>query len=169
MTGPEKGYHFEWRAEDAHLAQTLEKLLEKCDLPLHEYTRGGRRVIYLKGAEQISAALALMGAGGSVLRMENIRVQKQLREQAVRAANCDEHNGERMLDAAQKQAQACRDISLRVGLFTLPPALREIALIRMENPDMSLAQLGEMMDPPISKSAVNHRLRRLVEIADHLE
>lgn len=169
MTNPEKGYHFEWKAEDAHLGETLGRLLEKCDLPYHTYERKGKQVVYLKGAEQISDMLALMGASSSVLKMENIRVHKQIRGQAVRAANCDEHNSEKMLDAGAKQAEAIRQISLREGLFTLPPALREIARLRLENPDLSLLELGNALNPPIGKSAVNHRLRRLMEIAERLE
>ncbi len=169
MSNPEKSYHLEWRAEDDRLAETLRRLLEKAEMPATVYERKGQSVVCLKRAEHVSDMLALMGAGGSVLKMENIRVSRQTRLRASRAANCDEHNSERMLDAAQKQARACRDISLRVGLFTLPPALRETARARMENPDLSLAELGAMMDPPVSKSAVNHRLRRLTEIAEHLE
>ena len=169
MTNPEKGYHFEWKAEDERLAQTLEKLLEKCGLPFHSYTRKGQQVIYLKDAQQISDILAVMGAGSSVLEMENIRIRKQLRAAATRAANCDEHNSEKMLDAGQSQSEAIRRISLVRGLFTLPPALREAARLRVENPDLSLKELGEMMDPPVGKSGVNHRLRRLMEIAEQLE
>lgn len=169
MTSPEKSYHFEWKAEDSHLTEVLEKLLEKCNLPYHTYERKGRRVVYLKGAEQISDILAMMGASGSVLRMENIRVKKQIREQAVRAANCDEHNSEKMLDAGARQAEAIRQISLREGLFTLPPALRELARVRLENPDLSLQELGNSLNPPIGKSAVNHRMRRLMDIAEKLE
>ena len=168
VTNPEKGYHFEWKADDEHLPQVLGKLLEKCGLPFHTYQRSGQQVVYLKGAQQIADALALMGAGQSVLQMENIRIRKQLRAAAVRAANCDEHNGERMLDAAQKQAEAVRRISLKQGLFTLPPALREVARIRLENPDLSLKELGEMLDPPVGKSGINHRMRRLMEIAENL-
>ena len=169
MSNPEKAYHLEWNAEDDRLPETLKRLLEKSGLPGHSYRRKEQTVVYLKGAEQISEVLALMGASRSVLKMENIRVNKQTRLRAARAANCDEHNSEKMLDAAQKQARSCRDISLRMGLFTLPPALQAMARARMENPDMSLTELGEMMNPPISKSAVNHRLRRLMEIAEGLE
>ena len=165
VTNPEKGYHFEWKAEDEHLTQVLGKLLEKSDLPFHTYTRNGQQVVYLKGAQQIADTLALMGAGQSVLQMENIRVSKQVRAAAVRAANCDEHNGEKMLDAAQRQAEMIRQISLKQGLFTLPPALREVARLRMDNPELSLKELGEMLDPPVGKSGINHRMRRLMEIA----
>ena len=169
VTNPEKSYHFEWKAEDDQLAQTLEKLIEKSDLPFRSYERKGQRVIYLKDAQQISDILALMGAGSSVLEMENVRIRKQLRAAATRAANCDEHNSEKMLDAGQKQAEAIRRISLARGLFTLPPALREIARLRVENPDMSLAELGGMLEPPVGKSGVNHRIRRLMEIARQVE
>ena len=149
--------------------RTLEKLLEKNGLPFRSYFRRGQQVIYLKDAQQISDTLAMMGAGSSVLEMENIRIRKQLRASAVRAANCDEHNSEKMLDAGLKQAEAIRQISLKQGLFTLPPALREIARLRVENPDLSLQQLGEMLDPPVGKSGANHRMRRLMEIADQLD
>ena len=168
VTSPEKEYHFEWQAEDQALADTLEKLLPKCELPFHSYTRKGRRVVYLKGAQQIADVLALMGASGSMLEMENTRIRKQMRAAATRGANCDEHNGEKMLDAAEQQARAIARISLKVGLFTLPPTLQSLARARLENQDLSLKQLGEIMDPPLSKNAVNHRMRRLMEIADGL-
>ena len=168
VTNPEKGYHFEWKSDDGHLPQVLEKLLEKCELPFHTYTRSGQQVVYLKGAQQIADALALMGAARSVLALENTRVGKQIRAAATRAANCDEHNGEKMLDAAQQQAEAIRKISIRQGLFTLPPALQEMARLRLENTELSLKELGEMTNPPIGKSGANHRMRRLMEIAENL-
>ena len=168
VTNPEKDYHFEWKAEDENLPRILEKLLEKCSMPFRTYDRKGQQVVYLKGAQYIADMLALMGAGQSVLEMETIRVGKQVKAAAVRAANCDEHNGEKMLDAAQKQAETIRQISLKQGLFTLPPGLREIARLRLENPELSLKELGEMMDPPVGKSGVNHRMRRLMEIGESL-
>ena len=169
MTNPEKGYHFEWKAEDGHLPGMLEKLLEKSGLPFHSYMRKGRQVVYLKGAQQIADMLAMIGAGQSVLAMETIRVGKQVKAAAVRAANCDEHNGEKMLDAAQKQSEIIRQISLKQGLFTLPPGLQSIARLRLEHPELSLKELGEALDPPVGKSGVNHRMRRLMEIAATLE
>ena len=79
MTSPEKGYHLEWVAEEPTLRQTLAKLLEKSGLPVHEHVRKGKNVLYLKGAQQIADVLALMGASGAMLQMENIRIQKQMR------------------------------------------------------------------------------------------
>ena len=169
MTNPEKGYHLEWKTENNSMRNTLQKLIEKSGMPFHCYDRKSLQVVYLKNADDISSMLALMGASGSVLALENIRVKHQIRLRASRAANCDEHNSERMLDAGLKQAEACRDISLGRGLFTLPPALREIARLRMEHPELSLTELGEIMNPPLSKNAVNHRMRRLMKLAEKLE
>lgn len=169
MADPERSYHLEWRADDEHLAEVLEKLLEKCDMTGKTYMRKQRQVVYLKGAQQISDMLALMGASHSVLDTESIRVRKQIRTSAVRAVNCDEHNGEKMLDASQKQMNDIRLISLKTGLFNLPPALQEMARLRIENPAVSLQELGQMMNPPIGKSGVNHRMRRLAEIAEKIK
>lgn len=168
MTNPDKGYHLEWKTDDERFAQTLSKLLVKNGMPCRSYQRRGQQVIYLKDAQQISDMLAMMGAGSAKMEMENTRIRKQLRAEATRISNCDEHNSEKMLDAGQKQSNAIRQISLKQGLFTLPPGLQEMARLRLENPDLSLQQLGEMLDPPLGKSGVNHRMRRLMEIADGL-
>ena len=168
VTSPEKGYHFEWVAEDQSLRQTLERLLEKSGLPVHEHVRRGQNVIYLKGAQEITDMLALMGATHAVLEMENIRITKQMRAGANRASNCDEHNSERMLNAADGQIEAIKLISIQRGLFTLPPGLREMARLRLEHTSLSLAELGQLMEPPVGKSGVNHRMRRLMDIANEI-
>lgn len=165
MNHPEKSYHFEWAAEDQSLRNTLAKLLDKCDLPVHEHLRKGQHVMYLKGAQQIADMLALMGASQAVLDMENIRIKKQMRANVNRAANCDEHNFERIADAAVEQIEAIKLISIQRGLFTLPPGLQEIARLRLEHVSLSLTELGQMLDPPVGKSGVNHRMRRLMDIA----
>ena len=169
VSSPEKEYHLEWNAEDESLADTLGKLLEKNGLQGHTCQRRGRQILYFKSGQEIADLLAMMGASQSVLSFENTRIRKQLRARATRAANCDEHNSEKMLDTAQRQAEAIRRISLKQGLFTLPPALREIARLRVENPDLSLKELGEMMEPKVGKSGVNHRMRRLMALAEQLE
>lgn len=168
MNNPEKSYHFEWVAEDQSLRQTLAKLLDKSGLPVHEHVRKGQNVMYLKGAQQIADMLALMGASQAVLEMENIRIKKQMRAEANRASNCDEHNSERMLNAADEQIEAIKLISIQRGLFTLPPGLQEIARLRLEHTSLSLNELGQLMDPPVGKSGVNHRMRRLMDIAKEI-
>jgi len=167
MTNPEKGYHLEWKAEDDRLPETLKRLMEKIDMPYRAYTRKGQTVVYLKNADQISDMLAMMGAGHSMTEMENIRAKKQTIERTIRAANCDEHNSEKMLDAALNQAAACRKIENTRGLESLPETLKVIARARIENPYLSLKELGEKLEPPISKGAVNHRMRRLMEMAEN--
>ena len=169
VSHPEKGYHFEWKAEDETLPGILQKLLEKCELPYHCYERQNKKVVYLKGAEQIQDVLALMGASSSYFFMQDTYMKKQSVAAATRAVNCDEHNGERMLDAAQRQIEAIKTISLRQGLFTLPPALREVAELRKEHSELSLADIGQMLDPPVGKSGINHRMRRLMEIAEKIK
>ena len=169
MTSPEKGYHFEWIAQEDSLRQTLKRLLEKSGLPVHEHVRKGIHVIYLKGAQQIADVMALMGASGSLLQMENIRIQKQMRGDANRASNCDEHNSEKMIAAAVKQVDAIKLISIQRGLSSLPPALETIARMRLEHTEMSLTELGQLLEPPVGKSGVNHRMRRLMEIAREIE
>ena len=169
MTSPEKEYHFEWIAQEPTLRQTLRKLLDKSGLPVHEHVRKGVHVIYLKGAQQISDTLALMGASGSLLQMENIRIQKQMRGDANRASNCDEHNSEKMIGAALRQIEAIKLISIHRGLSSLPPALEKMARLRLEHTEMSLTELGQLLDPPVGKSGVNHRMRRLMDVAAEIE
>lgn len=164
MTNPEKEYHFEITAGDQSLVRELSRLLEKCGLPVNTYQRKGSTVVYLKSAQHISDVMALMGASNSVFAMEDIRIRKQARGAANRAINCDEHNFQRMLDAADTQVEGIRRYVIAKGLRSLPPALQEIAQKRLDNADLSLAELGQQFEPPLSKSAVNHRMRRLMEI-----
>lgn len=164
MSNPEKAYHFEITADDPSLVRELSRLMQKCDLPVSTYTRKGSTVVYLKSAQQISDVMALMGASNSVFAMEDVRIRKQARGAANRAINCDEHNFQRMLDAADTQVEGIRRYVIAKGMRSLPPALQEIAQKRLDNADLSLVELGQQFEPPLSKSAVNHRMRRLMEI-----
>ena len=105
----------------------VEKQLERGGLPARDTLRRGVPVVYLKGAQQIADALALMEAPQAVMRLENIRITRQMRGEANRGRNCDEHNSERQLDAARDQEEAIRLLAIHAGLYTLPPALRQIA------------------------------------------
>lgn len=169
MTSPEKNYHLEWVAADETLAQTLERVLDKTEIHPHTQLRRGQTVVYLKSAQQIVDVLALMGASQAVMDMENVRITRQLRGQANRAANCDVHNTEKTMNASEQQLQAIEVIREKKGLNSLSPALRQIARLRMENAEVSLEELGQMLDPPIGKSGVNHRMRRLIALAQNLE
>ena len=169
MTTPDKEYHFEISTTQNVMVKELSRLLDKCDLPVNTYTRKGATVVYLKSAQHISDALALMGAAGSVFALEDVRIRKQARGAANRAINCDGHNLERTVAAAEEQVQAIRRYVIARGLRSLPKALQEIAQKRLDNVDMSLVELGQLFEPPLSKSAVNHRMRRLMEIVRQLE
>ncbi len=164
MSNPEKEYHFEITAGDQSQVRELSRLLQKSDLPVNTYQRKGETVVYLKSAQQISDAMAMMGATNSVFAMEDIRIRKQARGAANRAINCDEHNFQRMLDAADAQVEGIRRYVIVKGMRSLPPALQEIAQKRLDNADLSLVELGQLFEPPLTKSAVNHRMRRLMDI-----
>ena len=169
MTNPEKNYHLEWIAVDETLAQSLDKVLEKTEIRPHTQTRRGQTVVYLKSAQQIVDVLAMMGANQAVMDMENVRIMRQLRGQANRAANCDMHNTEKTINASEEQIRAISRIMEKQGLDSLPPALRQIAKLRLDNVDASLEELGQKLKPAIGKSGVNHRMRRLIAIAESLE
>lgn len=164
MTTPDKDYHFEITAADESMVKELKRLMEKCDLPFNHYQRKGQTVVYLKSAQHISDTLALMGASNSMFALEDVRIRKQARGAANRAINCDGHNLEKVVAAAEEQVRGIRQYVLKKGLRSLPPALQEIAEKRLENVDISLTDLGQLFEPPLSKSAVNHRMRRLMEL-----
>lgn len=163
MTSPDKEYHFEVSTTDQSMVKELSRLMDKCNLPFNSYERKGQTVVYLKSAQQVSDVLALMGASNSVFALEDVRIRKQARGAANRAINCDGHNLERVVTAAEEQARGIRFYVIEKGLRSLPPALQEIAEKRLENADISLTDLGQLFEPPLSKSAVNHRMRRLME------
>ena len=169
MTTPDKDYHFEVSTTQNIMVKELSRLLEKSDLPVNTYTRKGATVVYLKSAQHISDALALMGASNSVFALEDVRIRKQARGAANRAINCDGHNLDRTIAAAEEQVQGIRRYVIEKGLRSLPPALQEIAQKRLDNVDMSLVELGQLFEPPLSKSAVNHRMRRLMDVVRQLE
>ncbi|MCH5287219.1 MAG: DNA-binding protein WhiA [Christensenellaceae bacterium] len=165
MNDPERSYHFEWIAGNEGLLKELTRLLEKSGLPANAYERRGVPVVYLKSADDIAGALALMGANRSLLELEDVRVRKQVHGQAVRASSCDDNNIDRAASAAMEQIEAIRYLADHGGLDTLPEGLREAARLRLDNPGLNLTELGQLMTPPVGKSGVNHRMRRLTEAA----
>ena len=169
MNNPERGYHLEWVAANQNLKTSLTRVLEKIDLHPHSYQRRGAEVLYLKSAQQVADVLAMMGAHRAVLALENTRVTHQTRLQATRASNCDEHNSERQLTAAQAQLEAIRLLEEAGRLEALPEEVRAVAEARRAHPEEPLAALGQAMDPPLGKSGVNHRMRRLMEAAKLLQ
>ena len=125
-------------------------------------------VVYLKEASQIVDMLNIMEATNALMDMENIRILKEMRNTVNRKVNCETANLNKTVSAAVKQIEDIRYIQDRVGLKKLPEGLLEMAQVRLEYPNASLKELGDLLSVPIGKSGVNHRLRKLSEIADKL-
>lgn len=127
--------------------------------------RKAQFAVYLKNAEDISEMLTRIGAHAALLSFENTRILKELRNNVNRLANCDSNNIDRTIKTAQTQIEDIEFIDEHLGIEKLPPPIKEIANLRLMEPNASLAELGEMCSPPIGKSGVNNRIRRLTEIA----
>lgn len=168
ISDPQKSYHFEVVCQDEAQAQLLQELYRAFELDAKIVQRKKYYIVYLKEGAQIVDALNVMGAYVALMNLENVRIVKEMRGSVNRIVNCETANINKVVGAAYRQVEDIRYIQSRIGLDELPPALREIALIRMEYPDSSLKELGELCDPPVGKSGVNHRLRKLGEIAAKL-
>jgi len=169
VTPPEKSHHLEFVCNNRSRADAIVRLLERDGLESSVTQRRGAFVVYMKRGAQISTLLGMMGATRAMMRYENILAQRSLHESVMRATNCDHNNMMRQIGAAQRQIEAIRTIQKKDGFSSLPASLRELAQLRLSNPDASLEQLGEMASPPVGKSGVNHRFRKLMEIAKSYE
>jgi len=169
VADPNKSYHLEISARDEETAGILCALMEDFELNPKIVLRKGAYVVYIKDAELISDFLKLTGAHKSLLDYENIRVEKEMRNNINRAVNCETANLQKTLDASFKQIESIKYIQDTKGLGVLPEPLRELAVLRLENPDLSLSELGNMLDPVLGKSGVSHRMRRIINYADRLK
>ncbi|MHB1341957.1 MAG: DNA-binding protein WhiA [Coriobacteriia bacterium] len=165
VADPHGDFHFELTAENEQIAEDLTSLMGRFDMSARVTQRRGTYAVYLKGAEPIVTFLALVGAHRALLRTEDVRIIKGMRNDVNRLVNAETANLQKSADAAMAQIEAIRRLADSRGLDNLPPALRELAELRLENPDASLRELGELAEPPLSKSAVYHRIRRLEELA----
>jgi len=169
ISNPAGDYHLEIITNSARKAREVGSLMRHFGLKAGGFRRKGRHVVYLKEGESIAAFLKLAGAHAGLLEFENARVLREVKGDVNRRVNCETANLNRTVEAACRQLESIRHLDERLGLGRLPAGLRETAFLRLQNPEATLAELGEMMDPRVSKSAVNHRLRRLVELAARLE
>ncbi|MCL2545452.1 MAG: DNA-binding protein WhiA [Clostridia bacterium] len=168
LSNPEKEYHLEFVARDPRFGAALCALLAKFGLSAKMVRRKAAVVVYLKEAEHIATLLNLIGAHGALLTLENVRIHKELRNNVNRVVNCDSANLGKTVDAASRQIEAIERIRDRAGFDRLPATLRQIAEARLEHREASLQELGALLDPPVGKSGVNHRLRRLIAYAEGL-
>ncbi|MDY0087784.1 MAG: DNA-binding protein WhiA [Coriobacteriia bacterium] len=165
VADPHGDFHFELTAETKQLTEDLQTLMARFGIHTKVMQRRGLYAVYLKGAEPIVMFLALVGAHRALLRAEDVRIVKSMRNDVNRLVNAETANLQKSAEAALTQIEAIRVLDATRGIDTLPPALREIAALRLEHPDVSLRELGELADPPLSKSAVYHRIRRIEELA----
>lgn len=168
INDPRSEYHLEFRCEHEGFAEDLIKLLERFNIQGHLVQHNNKYIVYLKSYEQIITVLNIIGAHQALLKMENQRVLKDLKNDVNRKVNFETANLDKTIQAAMEQLEDIELIEATRGLGSLSSGLQEIALLRKANPYASLKELGEMLSPPLSKSGVNHRLRRLKRIADKI-
>lgn len=168
ISNPEKTYHLEFVTHDLEYAESLCTLINSYGLSSKVIQRKSSFIVYIKEGEQIVDLLNIIGAHTSLLELENIRIMKEMRNNVNRLVNCETANLSKTVNAAVRQVESIKLIQREIGLARLPKNLREIAELRLNYPDESLKELGEMLDPPVGKSGVNHRLRRIEKIADEL-
>ena len=168
VSDPMKSYHAEFCVPYKNLSMDLCKILTEvaeCDFTPKTVSRSGSYIVYFKGSEQICDLLTYVGAPIQAMEIMGTKAVKQVRNNVNRRINSEIANIEKVASAAARQLEAIKYIKKTVGLEALPDDLREIAALRLENPEMSLRALGEHLDPPISRSGANHRMQRLLEYA----
>lgn len=168
VTDPNKEYHLEYAVPGKRLADELGSLLSEIGVTPKYVQRKNQDVLYFKSSEQIEDLLTFMGAQQATIDFINIEILKNVRNKANRIYNCDLANINKVMKAAERQITDILFIDEYQGLEQLPQDLQEIALLRLENPELSLKELGELLQPPLGRSGVNHRLVRLEKLAQSL-
>lgn len=168
VSDPSKDYHLELVCASQYMANDVKKLIASMGLRSGITQRRGRFVVYMKEGEQISDFLGLIGASGQLLNFQSTMVTKEVRNRANRISNCENANLDKTVNAAQKQIADIIYIRDTKTLDLLSEKLRATALLRLENPELSLSELAALGDPPIGKSGLNHRLEKISSIADEL-
>lgn len=166
MSDPVKGYHLEFDCTDERKARQLQEVMEAFDIESKIILRKKYYVVYLKEGSGIVDLLNVCEAPVSLMNLENLRILKEMRNSVNRRVNCETANIAKTVNAAARQVEDIEFLRVHYGFQNLPEALREMAEIRLENPDAPLKELGEYFHPPIGKSGVNHRLRKLSQLAE---
>lgn len=165
MSNPENSYHLDIGCGTEERAQQIREIMETLGIPAKVIFRKNQWIAYLKDSEAIVDMLGNMGASNALMEMENQRILKEMRNNVNRQVNCETANIHKTVSAAVRQIEDIRFLEQTVGFKSLPPSLAEMAQLRLEYPNATLVELGKYMDPPVGKSGVNHRLRKLSELA----
>ena len=168
ISDPEKNYHLEFVVSNEDFAENLMELINSLGFNSKIVGRKNSYVVYLKESEQISDLLSHIGGFQALLSLQNTKILKQMRNNVNRIVNCETANLSKTVNAAVRQVENIKLIEKKMGISKLPKSLQQIALLRVENEDLTLKELGELLNPPISKSGVNHRLKKIEDIANEL-
>lgn len=168
MSNPSKSYHLEFVCEYQSWALQIRQVIASFQIEAKIIRRKKYYVVYLKEGAGIVDLLNVIGAHRALMRMESLRVEKEVRNSINRQVNCEAANITKTVNAANKQIEDIEYLKKHYGLLNLPEGLRQMAEVRLEHPESSLMELGEYLNPPVGKSGVNHRLRKLGELAESL-
>ncbi len=168
MSNPAKSYHMEYVCGSRTQAQQIADIIGTFRIDAKITKRKHHFVVYIKEGEAIVDLLNIMGAHISLMNLENLRIVKEVRSSVNRRVNCETANISKTINAASRQMEDILYLRDHYGLDRLPEHLKEMAQVRLEHEDAPLKELGEYLDPPVGKSGVNHRLRRLTELAEEL-
>ena len=166
ISDPSKAYHLEFVCPTREKAEQLCSVMKGFDTPAKIVARKKYQVVYVKEGSEIVDLLNVMEAHVSLMNLENLRILKEMRNSINRRVNCEAANINKTVSAASRQISDIEYLRDHYGFSRLPAQLREMAQVRLENPDVPLKDLGQFLDPPVGKSGVNHRLRKLSELAE---
>lgn len=168
INDPNKDYHLEILFKSKKKAEQLKSIIEGFDINIKLTKKDAQYMLYLKEGEEISSFLALMGANKAVIKFEEVRVIKETRNNINRLVNCETANINKTINAAVKQIESIKKLKKTKEFNKLSDNLKELANLRIENPDATYEELGKMLSKPIGKSGVSHRLDKIVKISDNL-
>ncbi|MBR5424672.1 MAG: DNA-binding protein WhiA [Clostridia bacterium] len=169
VTDPDREYHLEFSCPSGNLAQELQALIRTFEIEMKLTRRGGANILYLKKSGDIEDLLMHMGASESSMMLMGSKMYKDVRNTVNRRVNFENANIARSIAAAGKQLDAIERIEKHGGLAQLTPELRELAELRIENPDLSTGEIGKLLSEPLTLSGVNHRFKKLIRIAEDIE
>lgn len=166
ISDPNKNYNMEIVSPRKQLCEETAELMRSLEFDCKIINRKNKYVIYVKNSDRIADILSFLGAYKSQMELLNIKIEKEIRNDLNRTANSETSNLLKTINASVEQIQAIHRIDKLVGLDSLPDDLREIALLRLENKDLSLSELGELLNPPLTKSGVNHRMKKIMNYVE---
>lgn len=165
VTDPEKRYHLELATSHHHVSREVYSLLMELGFFPKCVARGGNSILYFKQSDHIEDVLTTLGAPVNAMHIMEAKVEKDLRNDVNRRVNCETANLGKAVDAAQEQLAAIRKLEASGAYDELPDKLRKTAELRKQHPEATLSELAQMQDPPLTKSAINHRMRKLLELS----